>query len=203
MYPETDVPPVTVTQDQLAGIQAKLPPPRETIMQELLTKYQLNSKLANQMIESDYLDVFRRVCSKEGIAPSFVATVLTENLKNLSREGIPVDKLTSSHLESVFAAVLAGTVAKEAAPSILAWLSKNNRSSVDDAIRELGMRMLSESELLAIVDRVIGANTSLIKERGEGAYGKIMGLVMSEVRGSADPAAVTKLVKIRIGEKTR
>ena len=203
MYPETDVPPVSVTQDQLAGIQAKLPPPRETITQELLTKYQLNSKLANQLIESDYLDVFRRVCSKEGIAPSFVATVLTENLKNLSREGIPVDKLTSSHLESVFAAVLAGTVAKEAAPSILAWLSKNNKSSVDDAIRELGMRMLSESELLTIVDRIIGANTNLIEERGEGAYGKIMGLVMSEVRGSADPAAVTRLVKIKIGEKTR
>jgi glutamyl-tRNA(Gln) amidotransferase subunit E len=201
MYPETDVPPVPVTQDQLARIQAKLPPPREKTMQELLAKYQLNSKLASQLIESEYLDVFRRVCSKEGVAPSFVATVLTENLKSLNREDIPVERLTSSHLESVFAAVRAGTVAKEAAPSILAWLSKNDGRSVDDAIGELGMRMLSESELLKIVDKIIAANTNLIEERGENACGKIMGLVMSEVRGSADPATVTKIVKTRIGEK--
>ena len=203
MYPETDVPPVEVTKEQLAQIQTRLPPPRETVLQQLLTEYQLNRKLANQLIESDYLDVFRRVCSEKGIAPSFVATVLTENLKNLSREGIPVNELTSSHLVSVFAAVRVGTVAKEAAPSILAWLAKHSNLTVDDAIRELGMRMLSESELLEIVDRVIDANANLVKEKGDGAYGKIMGLVMSEVRGSADPAAVTRLVKIRIGDKMR
>ena len=203
MYPETDVPPVEVSQEQLAQIQARLPPPREAVMQRLLTKYQLNSKLANQLIESDYLDVFQRVCSEEGIAPSFVATVLTENLKNLSREGIPISELTSRHLESVFSAVRVGTVAKEAAPSILAWLANNSNRTVEDAIQELGMRMLSESELLKIVDRVIDTNADLIREKGEGAYGKIMGLVMSEVRGSADPAAVTKLVKTRIGDKIR
>lgn len=172
-------------------------------MQELLTKYQLNNKLANQLIESDYLDVFQRVCSKEGIAPSFVATVLTENLKNLGREGVPVNQLTSGHLESVFSAVRAGIVAKEAASSILAWLSKNRDRTVEEAIHELRMRMLSEHELLKIVDRVIGANVNLIEERGEGAYGKIMGLVMSEVRGSADPAAVTKLIRTRIGDRMR
>jgi glutamyl-tRNA(Gln) amidotransferase subunit E len=203
MYPETDVPPVEVSQEQLAQIQARLPPPREAVMQRLLTKYQLNSKLANQLIESDYLDVFQRVCSEEGIAPSFVATVLTENLKNLSREGTPISELTSRHLESVFSAVRVGTVAKEAAPSILAWLANNSNRTVEDAIQELGMRMLSESELLKIVDRVIDTNADLIREKGEGAYGKIMGLVMSEVRGSADPAAVTKLVKTRIGDKIR
>jgi glutamyl-tRNA(Gln) amidotransferase subunit E len=203
MYPETDVPPVEVSQQQLAQIQARLPPPRDAVMQQLLTEYQLNSKLANQLIESDYLDVFRQVCSKGGIAPSFVATVLTENLKNLTREGIRVNELTSKHLESVFAAVRANAVAKEAAPSILAWLANNSNRNVEDAIRELGMRMLSESELLKIVDRVIDANAGLIRERSEGAYGKIMGLVMTEVRGSADPATVTSLIKARIRDKIR
>jgi glutamyl-tRNA(Gln) amidotransferase subunit E len=201
MYPETDVPPVAVTQEQIARIEARLPPPRETIMQQLLTEYKLNSKLANQLIESDYLDVFKRVCSEEGVAPSYVATVLTENLKSLSREGVPVDKLASIQIESVFSAVRSGTVAKEAAPSILAWIAKNSGSTVDDAIQGLGMRMLSESELLAIIDRIIGANASLIEGKGEGAFGKLVGLVMSEVRGSADPSAVTRLVRARIAEE--
>jgi Glu-tRNA(Gln) amidotransferase subunit E-like FAD-binding protein len=94
-------------------------------------------------------------------------------------------------------------VAKEAAPSILAWLSKNDNRTVEDAIQELGMRMLSEHELLKIVDRIMEANANLVEEKGEGAYGKIMGLVMSEVRGSADPAAVTRLIRTRIGDKMR
>ena len=203
MYPETDVPPVGISQQQLAQIRAGLPPPREVVMQQLLTKYHLNSKLASQLIESDYLNVFKHVCSEQGIAPSFVATVLTENLKSLGREGVPVSELTPKHLESVFSAVRAGTVAKEAAPSILAWLSKNSSRTVEDAIQELGMQMLSEHELLRIIDKIIELNADLIKEKGEGAYGKIMGLVMSEVRGSADPSEVTRLIRTRIGETMR
>jgi glutamyl-tRNA(Gln) amidotransferase subunit E len=203
MYPETDVPPVVISQQQLAQIRAGLPPPREIVMQQLLTKYHLNSKLASQLIDSDYLDVFKHVCSEQGIAPSFVATVLTENLKSLGREGLPVSELTSKHLESVFSAVRAGAVAKEAAPSILAWLSKNSSRTVEDAIQELGMRMLSEHELLRIIDKIIEFNADLIKEKGEGAYGKIMGLVMSEVRGSADPSEVTRLIRTRIRETMR
>jgi len=203
MYPETDVPPVRISQQQLAQIRAGLPPPREVVMQQLLTKYHLNSKLASQLIESDYLNVFKHVCSEQGIAPSFVATVLTENLKSLGREGVPVSELTPKHLESVFSAVRAGTVAKEAAPSILAWLSKNSGRTAEDAIQELGMQMLSEHELLRIIDKIIELNADLIKEKGEGAYGKIMGLVMSEVRGSADPGEVTRLIRTRIGETMR
>jgi len=203
MYPETDVPPVEVTQEMLARIKATLPPPRETVMKQLLTDYQLNKKLADQLIESEYLEVFRHVCSKGGVAPSFVATVLTENLKSLDREGVPVDQLTSDHLESVFASIREGKVAKEAAASLLSWLSRNVNRTVGDGIQELGLRMLSEDELRRIVDRVIDANHGLIDKKGEAAHGKIMGMVMSEVRGSADPATVTNIIKARIADKSQ
>lgn len=203
MYPETDVPPVEVSQAQLARIRATLPPPREVVTEELLTKYQLNKKLATQLVESDYLDVFRRVCAEGGVAASFVATVLTENLKSLGREGLPVHQLKPRHLESVFAAVRRGIVAKEAASSLLAWLSRNSNRTAEDGIQELGLHMLSEDELSKVIDRIIDANSRLVEREGEGAYGRIMGLVMGEVRGSADSATVTKLIRAKIAEKTR
>jgi len=200
MYPETDVPPVEVSPAQIDRIRASLPPPRERVVEELLSRYQLNRKLVDQLIESEYLDVFERVCSRGGVAPSFVATVLTENLKNLAREGLPVHTLTTNHLESVFAAINRGIVAKEAAPQLLAWLSKNSTSTAEDGIVQLGLRMLSDSELVKVIDRIIAANFALVEQKGEGAYGKIMGLVMNEVRGSADPALVTRLIRTRIGD---
>jgi glutamyl-tRNA(Gln) amidotransferase subunit E len=203
MYPETDVPPVEVSQAELARIRAELPPPREVVAEELLTKYQLNRKLATQLIESDHLDVFRQVCSEGGVAPSFVATVLTENLKSLGREGVPVHQLAPQHLVSVFSAIRGGMIAKEAASPLLAWLSNNSNRTAEEGIQELKLRMLSEHELLNVIDRIIDANSSLVEQKGEGAYGKIMGLVMGEVRGSADSARVTELIKNRIADKTR
>jgi len=203
MYPETDVPPVEVTPTDLTRIRAALPPPREVIMKQLLTEFQLNRKLATQLIESDHIDLFRRVCSQGGVAPSFVATVVTENLKSLAREGLPIDQLSSERLESVFAAIRKGIVAKEATVPLLAWLSKNSSSTVEDGIKELGVHMLSEIELVNVVDRVITTNWKLVEERGEAAYGKLMGLVMSEVRGSADSTVVARLIRNRIEEKER
>jgi len=203
MYPETDVPPVEVSQDLISTIRAALPPPREVVLEQLLSKYQLNKKLATQLIDSEYLDVFRRVCLRGRIAPTFVATVLTENLKSLGREGVPVHQLTVGNLESVFAEVSEGVIAKEAALSLLAWLSKNRKGTVEDGIRALGLRMLSEHELLNIIDRTIDANLALVDETGERAGGKIMGLVMSAVRGKADPSLVTSLVKTRIEYRMR
>lgn len=203
MYPETDVPPVEVSQDFISRIRAALPPPHEVVLEELLSKYQLNKKLATQLTDSEYLEVFRRVCSRGGVAPTFVATVLTENLKSLGREGVPVHQLTAAHLESVFAAVSEGITAKEAALPLLAWLSKNSHCTVEDGIRGLGLRMLSEHELLKIINRIVDSNLALVDEKGEGAGGKIMGLVMSEVRGKADPTLVTRLVKTRIGDRLR
>ena len=203
MYPETDVPPVEVSPDLISTVRAALPPPREVVLEQLLSKYQLNKKLATQLIDSEYLDVFRRVCSTGRIAPTFIATVLTENLKSLGREGVPVHQLTVGHLESVFAAVSEGVIAKEAALALLAWLSKNRKGTVEDGIRALGLRMLSEHELLNIIDRTIDANLALVDENGERAGGKIMGLVMSEVRGKADPTLVTRLIKTRIEYRTR
>ncbi len=111
--------------------------------------------------------------------------------------------MAETNIQDVFVAIREGVLAKEAAPGVLAWLSRNDHRTVSDAIRELQLRMLSEPELIAIVDRAIEANRELVKEKGDGAYGRIMGLVMSEVRGSADADTVTRVVKDRIRDTAR
>jgi glutamyl-tRNA(Gln) amidotransferase subunit E len=203
MYPETDVPPVEISQEQIDRVRSSLPPSREVLMEELPTRYRLNKKLASQVVDSKYLDLFRRVCSREGIAPTFVATVLTETIKSLSREGIPVHELTTDQVESVFEMIRGGTIAKEAASSLLSWLASNKDRTVEAGIQELGLRMLSPDELRKIVDRALEKNDALVVEKGEAASGKVMAFVMSEVRGSADPAVVMALVRTRIAEKKR
>ena len=200
MYPETDVPPVEVSEEQLVRVRSELPPPRDQVVQQLLKKYQLNAKLANQLVDSEYLQAFEDICAAGRVAPSFVATVLTETVKSLAREGVPIGQLAESSIRDVFGAIHEGTIAKEAVPDVLSWLSRNARLTVSDATQALQLHMFSDSELVAIVDHAIAANYDLVKEKGDSAYGRIMGLVMTEVRGSADTETVTRLIKKRISE---
>jgi glutamyl-tRNA(Gln) amidotransferase subunit E len=59
--------------------------------------------------------------------------------------------------------------------------------------------MMTEKELERVIDRSIEKNKKLVEEKGQGAFSSIMGAVMSEVRGRADPKLVTEIVKKRLG----
>jgi glutamyl-tRNA(Gln) amidotransferase subunit E len=52
--------------------------------------------------------------------------------------------------------------------------------------------------LYKIVDSTIGHNRRLIEERGANAFGSPMGMVMKEVRGKANAALVSELVKEKL-----
>jgi len=58
--------------------------------------------------------------------------------------------------------------------------------------------MFSKTELEALVDRAIAANRQSVDKLGKNAFGLLMGIVMKEVRGRADPELVSKLLKERL-----
>jgi glutamyl-tRNA(Gln) amidotransferase subunit E len=58
--------------------------------------------------------------------------------------------------------------------------------------------MLSEEDLAAIIDSVIQQNSQLIKERGSGALGPLLGIVMREARGRADANVVSELTRRKL-----
>jgi aspartyl-tRNA(Asn)/glutamyl-tRNA(Gln) amidotransferase subunit B len=58
--------------------------------------------------------------------------------------------------------------------------------------------MFSKAELEALVDRAIAANRQSGDKLGKNAFGLLMGIVMKEVRGKADPELVSKLLKERL-----
>jgi Glu-tRNA(Gln) amidotransferase subunit E-like FAD-binding protein len=66
---------------------------------------------------------------------------------------------------------------------------------VQEAINDLGLKVISESELKTFVEKVIVDNKRLIQERGEGSFGILMGIVMRSLRGRVDAALVSKVLK--------
>ena len=198
MYPETDIPPTLITRKLINKVMANLPEPAETKRNRFMKDYHLNEKLSNQVIDSEYSALFEVIVKESGVTATIVAAFLTETVKALKREGIEVEKVTYDKLRELFQAVGSGELAKEALPDVFSWLSKKEDGCLHDALKSLGLRMLSNKELERLIDEVVSANRQSVDRKGENAFGTLMGLVMKKARGRADPSVVSKILRSRL-----
>ncbi len=201
MYPETDVPPVSIGRDRLQEIARNLPMMPEEIAKELQAKYSIGQKLAGQLVDSEFLGVFESiVTTSKAIAPSYIATILTESLRSLAREKVPVDNLQEDHLKQVFDLVTEGATAKESVVDLLKWLASHPESTASQAVKELNLGMLTRADLEDVIAKVVASQRAVVSQQGSKALGKMMNLVMGEVRGRADPRMVTELLKAKLDQ---
>jgi glutamyl-tRNA(Gln) amidotransferase subunit E len=198
MYPETDIPPTSITDDLVEKVRCNLPEPAEKKVSRLIKQNGLNEKLAKQIADSEYNLLFEEIVKQTGVQASTVAAFLTETLKALKREGVQVDNVSEEQIKSIFKAVGSGELAKEAVADVFSWFSKNEGKTIQDATQALGLKMFTEADLAPIVDRIIAANKQSVDKLGKNAYGMLMGAVMKEVRGKANPELVAKLLRERL-----
>jgi len=201
MYPETDVPPVKITEDYLERLRRSLPEPPEETVKRLMDSYRINEKLARQLSDSDYIDLFETIVKETGVAPTVVAATLTETFKALRREGVNLDVISDDQIIEMFKLVGSEKTSKESIPDIVRWLAKHEGATPVDAIRELGLTMISEDDLKRLVGEYLEKNRNLVAERGMGALGALMGIIMRDLRGRVKPEAVNRMLREKILEE--
>jgi glutamyl-tRNA(Gln) amidotransferase subunit E len=195
MYPETDVAPVVVKSDRLSRIRADLPALPEEKLQKFREEYQLSDELAGIMIRSLRIDLFEQITKKHPSLAVTAASALETAWRNLEREGITVDDIPEEQILFLFDRLAEEKFAKEAIEELLTWLAQHPEKSIDDAIADLGLGVITRSELKAMIEKIVRANASMIAGRGERAIGPLMGIVMNEVRGRADGKLVNELLQ--------
>ena len=200
MYPETDVPPIQLTREYLEKLRTQLPELPEQKMRRLMKEYELNRKLAKQILDSEYADLFEAVAKETGVSSTVIAVTLTETLKALRREGINIEAVTDGQFRELFRLIGSGKTTKEAIPEVITWLSKHEGATVKEAIKSLGLAMISQKELEELIDDLIKRNKILIEERGKGAFGPLIGMVMKNVRGRVKAEMVSEILKKRLEE---
>ena len=196
MYPETDVPPIRISSEYIEKLKAKLPELPEQKFERLIKEYKLNKKLANQVLDSEYCELFEKIVKETKATSTLVATTLTETLKALKRDGVEVWKVSDGKLMEIFRLVGVGKIAKEAIPEIITWLSKNEDETVEKAVESLGFAMLPDEEVERIVKETVEKNMAVITQRGaKGAFGPLMGIIMKDYRGRVNAEKVSKLLR--------
>jgi len=199
MYPETDIPPTQITEDYTKRASLLLPELPEQKLERLTKDYGLNQKLAKQILDSEYSELFETIIKESDVSPITVAAFLTETLRALKRDGVQIEKVSENKMREIFRSISSGELTKEALPEIFSWLSKHEDESIQEAINGLGLKITSKEELEKIIDAIIEADKGLVEERGAKAFGILMGMVMKEVRGKASTTLVSELLKKKLG----
>ncbi len=202
MYPETDIPPLEVTEDMHREAEAIKPEPVEVKMRRLVDEYGLSKELAEQVISDIRLDLIERLIRKYGgqVSPKVIASLFVVTLRGLKGEGVDVDSISDEALEDLVALIAEGKVAKEAAEDILKLLAKEPGLSAKEAAEKLGLTRVSREEAEKIIEKIIEDNMEAIKARGEKAYGLLMGRAMAILRGRIEGKVVAEIVRKKLQE---
>jgi len=200
MYPETDIPPIPITDEHIRRLRKALPELPEHRIRRLIKEYGINKKLALQLQDSEYGDLFERIVEETAASPTLVAATLTETFKSLKREGIKVEKLRDNQIIKIFKLISTGKTSKEALPEIVKWLSEHESANPMDAVEALGLSMLPKDEVQRIIREIINRNRELVVEKGEKAFGFLMGLIMKKYRGKVNAEEVSKMLREEISK---
>jgi glutamyl-tRNA(Gln) amidotransferase subunit E len=220
MYPETDILPIAITDSMLVSLADKAPRQWDEIVDSLAKKYNLNRKLASEIFDSEYLDVFEEIASITKVQPTFIASKLTEDLTSLQRQGLDASILTDQVIKEIFTRLDRGSITKESVVLIFEKLMKNEPNIVkivnervnvnvredmeakivNAAIEAVGAISISDEELSKGLDRIIRNNMAMIKEKGANALSTLMGRAMAEYRGKANGQKVNAMLKDKMSK---
>jgi glutamyl-tRNA(Gln) amidotransferase subunit E len=198
MYPETDIPPIQVTEEHLKQMSSHLPELPEQKLERIAKEYELNQKLARQIFDSEHGELFETIVKENNVSPTMVAVFFTETLKALKRDRVQVDVVSADQMRKIFKLISSGNLMKESLSDVIVWLSKNEGKSVQEAIVGLGLKAVSADKLETMIEKVVADNKKLVQERGEASFSTLMGIIMKDLRGKIDPGQASKILKEKL-----
>ena len=196
MYPETDVPPVVVSPEDVASLL--LPELFDERAARYEGEYGLNREFATLMAQSPYNRLFEEAVRDLSLPPALVVRTLEMIPRELEGVGVPVSRLPESRLKEALALVAGRRVAKEGIPKLLEAMALNPGLSASEAASASGLSGVGEGDVVAIVAAIVAGREEFVRERGEAALGPLMGLVMKELRGKADGALISAALRREI-----
>ena len=198
MYPETDIPPLVITDDQIKLAKSSIPKSWDESLIDIQRKYALNAQLAEQIFDSEYLQLFEKICLDKRHSPNFVASILCSTITNLQRQGLNITLLKTEDVLKSFELLSNNKIAKESIEIIFESIMSNKAKSVEEAIEKSAITSLDETKLNMILDNIIHDNIKIIMHDGVRSLAPLMGIAMKELRGKASGEQVNQLLEKKI-----
>ena len=201
MYPETDIPPILVTSDELENAEKNIPKSWDESLLELQKKYDLNPQLSEQIFDSQYIELFEKIVKRTKVNPTFVASILCSTITNLERSGLNSNLLRNEDIVKSFQLLEEEKIAKESIEMIFENIMDEKSQTIEEAMKNASIEAVNESDLEKIIEEIVEKNQEIVKNQKERAVGPLMGIVMKELRGKASGEMINKLLLKNIKKK--
>ncbi len=188
MYPETDIPPIIISTDEIGQLKDDLPESWIKKLERFQKKLKLPSILAEEVLTSEYLDLFEKIISAKKVDPTIVANTFVSVIRDLvRREKVEIERIKEDRFLELFAYLSDKKIVKEAIPQIIKYLANFPQDGISDAIKELNLHPITANDVKEIAKEIISQPNV--------TFEKAYGIVMSKVRGKIDAQEVMKIVK--------
>ena len=204
-FPEPDLPPLCLQDEQLEQIQGNLPELPDAKRERFVEQYGL-SRYDALLLTSDrpVAEFFESAAGGHGDAKTVCNWITGEvfRLLKVKEMSLEESRLTSDGLVELLTMVDKGTINANTAKDVLEAMFDTG-ATARTVVEERGLGQISDQdELSRIVDGVIAANPKPVADYlagKEAAAGFLMGQVMKATRGKANPSVVRELLAERLG----
>ncbi len=202
-FPEPDLPPIVLSKEFIEGVKAKMPELPDERMRRFMAQYGLPRYDAGVLVSSKQLADFFEECAKIYEDPKEISNwMMSDLLRYLYENNLEIQesKITPEKLVGLIRlireGVISGKIAKTILPKII-LTGKNPREIVE----EEGLLRIDDSNLLNnLIDKVFSENPKAVEDsfKDEKAVNYLIGQLMKETGGRADPILANQLVRKRI-----
>lgn len=209
-FPDPDLLPVTITEDQIKKARATLPElpnqKRERFMEQYaLSLYDASILVTNQTL-ADYYEI---VVREAGNQPKLAANWITgELLAALNKENLEIDNcpIPPKQLGKLISRIVDNTISGKIAKTIFEALWNQEEKEVDKIIEKRGLKQVTDThEIEALVDKIILTYPQHVADYRSGKdklFGFLVGQAMKESGGKLNPQQLNTILKKKLLESS-
>ena len=206
-FPEPDLIVLNISDERLAKIRDALPEFAGRRSKRFQTEYGLPAYDAGVLVaDAAIADYFETLAAEINDPKAASNWIMTEILREMNDRKIEIEefsrKAPAQRLGELIKEQKSGTISHSIAKDIFAEMVETGKDALT-IIERKGLRQISDTgELDAIVEKVLAENPSAVEDFKSGkkqAVGFLVGQIMRETKGKANPKVVNKLLAEKLG----
>ena len=199
-FPEPDLAPIVLSDDYINNIKENLPEmphvKKERYIQEFsLPEYDADI-LTSSIKSANFFEAANAICNN----PKAVANwIMGDFARMLNEKEIEINesKVTPENLAELISLIDKGTISSKIAKQVFEDMFESGENAKDIVQKKGLVQMSDEGAIKAIVEKVVEANPQSVADYKAGkdrAIGFLVGQIMKETKGKANPQIVNKLL---------
>lgn len=204
-FPEPDIPPIVISEEYRQKIKKEIPelPMQKTerfVKEYSIPEYDAGVLTADQATAA-YFEKTAKMSGEPKLASNWIMGDLLARMNAAGMRKISEVKISPEHLAKMIGLIKNATISGKIAKTVFEEMF-NSGNDPEKIVKEKGLVQITDTGAIeAAVDAAIAANAKVVEEIKGGkaaGMGFLVGQIMKETKGKANPQMVNELLKKKL-----